>query len=337
MKICPQCERRFADEMNYCLEDGVTLVDFHSHDPSETLSYSKDPTLQYFNQGATKENKEAGTQNRTDFGQSSQKRKRPNIFLMMLGVFGIIGLIVASVVGGFLYLKSKYRSQEWTPTPTPFLRNTPVNTPIPKTENNIKVEILEKVDGSFGQKFLKCKITNTSENIVLTPNITLFFYQKDVKIKDAGGGSKLKLLKPNQSVPVWINIYGVDKYTSIKVEEPLTARTINQSETQIFPEINITETVMKGEKEGLSYNFRNYTKIYWKVKGIIETETPQKNSIKLYVLYKDENSEIVGIGETRISDLKVGEKTKFEVSECEIDLFGTPKTFEIIAVNDSIN
>jgi hypothetical protein len=94
---------------------------------------------------------------------------------------------------------------------------------------------------------------------------------------------------------------------------------------------------MKGEKEGLSYNFRNYTKIYWKVKGIIETETPQKNSIKLYVLYKDENSEIVGIGETRMSDLKIGEKTKFEVSECEIDLFGTPKTFEIIAVNDSIN
>ena len=336
MKICPQCERRFADEMNYCLEDGVTLVNLRLNEPSETLSYSKDPTLQYFNPKATKESEDSSGQNGTNFGQSFQPRQRPNVFLVIFGIFSVIGLILAGAIGGFLYVKSKSRPLETTSTPTSYSRNTSVNPPTPKTENNVKVEILEKVDGSFGGKYLKCRITNTSENIVSTPSITLSFYQNDVKIKDATETSKLKILKPNQSVPVWVNIYGVGKYTSIKVEEPVTARTVGQAEAQIFPEVDLSETKMKGEKAGLNYNFRDYIKIYWNVTGIIETAMPQKNSIVLYVLYKDENSEIVGIGETQMSDLKVGEKTKFEVSECEIDLFGTPKTFEIIAVNNSI-
>lgn len=336
MKICPKCKTQFGDELNFCLTDGSTLKDYDSYNPEDTVSLTDNATLEYQSPQTGNQNKQT---NYSTYGQSPQYARKSNTFVVLAGILGLGLLLVGTIVGGlFFYRNYIARDVNWYPTPTPYQGLTPVRTPTPKPEpiNNIKVEILDKVDGSFGTKYLKCKITNTSENIVSSPSITLSFYQGDVKIKDASGTSDLKFLKPNQTVPVWINLYGVDRYTSVKVKEPVTARTVSHPTEKVFPTLTLTETAMNGEKGGLSYNFRSYVKIFYKVRGIVEKQTDEKNPVVLFVLYKDEKDEIVGIGSTRLSDLKSGEKTKFEVSECEIDLFGTPKTFEIIAVNDSI-
>jgi TonB family protein len=44
MKICPQCRAPFQDEMNFCLNDGATLV---RDDAPETLLSGSPPTLDY--------------------------------------------------------------------------------------------------------------------------------------------------------------------------------------------------------------------------------------------------------------------------------------------------
>jgi hypothetical protein len=330
MKICPKCKAQFEDDLNFCLRDGTTLKDFDAFNPGDGVSDADHATLKYRGQPTENQNQQTLPM---QFPQSPQYTNKSNSLWIFGGILGLILLLIGTMVGAYLYLR-RPPIDNWYPTPTPYQGATPYRTPTPA--NNIKVEILDKVNGSFGQKYLKCKVTNTGENIIASPSISLSFYQNDVKIKDASASSELKFLKPNQTVPVWVNLYGVDKYTSVKVKEPVTARVVSQSEEKVFPKLIFTDIAMTGEKGGLSYNFQSYTKIYYKIRGIVETESDMKSTIVLFVLYKDENSEIVGVGNTRLSDLKAGEKSKFEVSECEIDLFGTPKTFEIIAVDDSI-
>ena len=42
MKICPHCEKQFEDNLNYCLEDGISLIDANRHDPHRKLGYGAD-------------------------------------------------------------------------------------------------------------------------------------------------------------------------------------------------------------------------------------------------------------------------------------------------------
>ena len=52
------------------------------------------------------------------------------------------------------------------------------------------------------------------------------------------------------------------------------------------------------------------------------------------MIFYYEKSEIVDIESTSFSNLTKGEKTKFEVREYETDMFGKPKTFEVIAISN---
>jgi hypothetical protein len=337
MKLCPKCQKTFSDELNFCLEDGLALVEAEGHSPDQTLAFSQEPTLQLRYENQTNNKSEVVTKphgvNRQNFPY--QQSRQPNLFLIFGTLFGLGLLTVAGAVGGYFYLRPKPPANiGWYPTPvfSPPPKLSP--TPTPKIENNLKVEILDKVTDGFGHKYLKCKVTNISEYVVDFSGLSLAFYQGEVKIKDASPFPELKILKPNQTIPVWVNLYDTDNYTSVKVKEPTIARPKTKPIEQIYPALEFSQTEMKGELGYMSVNFRQYRKIFYKVSGIVENPKDEKISADIYVLFYDENAEIVGISKTSASNLIKGEKTKFEVQEVETDMFGKPKTFEIIAISD---
>jgi hypothetical protein len=69
------------------------------------------------------------------------------------------------------------------------------------------------------------------------------------------------------------------------------------------------------------------------VRGIVENPKDEKISAEIFALFYDENSEIVGFGSTRMSNLIKGEKTKFEIHGMDKEMFGKPKTFELITIS----
>lgn len=335
MKTCPKCKNIFADDLNFCLEDGVTLVEDNEFNP--TLAFSQEPTLQLPNR--TDDGTEVVTrlQNKGQRTFPYQNPPQSNLrriiaVLFCIGLFLLLGI----AGGGYWYLLSERRQHPVDPpdiyrrSPSP----TRTPTPTPKPENYVKVEILEKTTDGFGKKFLKCKLTNLSENVVDLSFVGLSFYQGDVKIRDSGADLRLKILKPNQTIPIWVNLYGTDGYTSVKVKEPIFARPVTKPIEQIFPQLEFSQTEMKSESGYMSVNFRQYKTTYYKVSGIVENQEDEKKSCQIFVLFYDEKSEIVGISSTSISNLEKGEKMKFEVQEIEADMFGKPKTFEIITVSN---
>jgi hypothetical protein len=337
MKICPQCKKVYADNLNFCLDDGAALAAQPPADAHRTLSYGDNPTDRFEDPRPTGGTPFTIQQNQTSYGREHRKKSPAPLLFAAAGIAALVGLTLAVVVGTVLLNRRSGTGPVWvqkSPTPTPKTNFTPYRPPTPEKETELKVEILEKVTADMGGKYLKTRITNTSEKIVQTPFIKLSFYKGDVKIKDVSGRSDLPYLKPGQSIPVWLGLYGTDNYTTVKVDGPVTARPAAKTEAQIFPQLDFTETKMKAEKEGVLYNFRQLYKMYYKVTGIVENRTAAAVSPKIFVLYRDDKGEIVGIKDTRLSDLKLDEKTQFEVSESEMDLFGTPKTFEIIAVTD---
>lgn len=328
MKICPICKKSFADELNFCLEDGGLLVESQSYEAEKTLSLPEEQT-QIRQQVITNQ----PLQNR----QTAPDRKsRPLGFIILLG-FGFL-MIFGMIAAYFLLRPNRVidepiRIHLRSPSPTPTIHTGWYPTPTPKEENNIKVEILEKVTDGFGKKHLKCKVTNISQNAVNVSFVGLSFYKGDVKIRDSGADIRLKLLKPNQTIPIWVNLYGTDGYTSVKVKEPNYARAVTKPIAQIFPQLEFSQTEMKAEAGYMSVNFRQYKTTYHKVSGIVENPKDEKISPEIFVLYYDANGEIVGISSTSVT-LEKGEKTKFEVSKVEADMFGKPKTFEIIAISN---
>ncbi|MBX7172334.1 MAG: FxLYD domain-containing protein [Pyrinomonadaceae bacterium] len=331
MKTCPKCKSTFSDQLNFCLEDGAVLIESQSLENENTLAYSQEPTLQLpFRQ--TNEENETVTQiqsGRQQFHQSPPRSNSGNIIaiLFWIGVF-----LSFCVAGGFWYLFTERRQHPVDP-PNIYGRSpSPVSTPTPKAEDNIKVEILEKVTDGSGKKFLKCKVTNISEKAVELSFVGLSFYKGDVKIRDGAELPELRILKPNQTIPVWINLYGTDGYTSVKVKEPISTNPVRKPEAELFPQLEFSQTEMKAESGYMSVNFRQYKTTYYKVSGIVENPKDEKISPKIFVLFYDANSEIVGISSTSSVNLEKGEKARFEVQEVEAEMFGKPKTFEIIAI-----
>jgi hypothetical protein len=336
MKTCPKCKNIFPEELNFCLEDGVALVEIEADEFKPTLAFSQETTLQLPNR--TNAENEVATRLQNKGRQTFPYQHQPQSDLKrIIAIFFCIGLFLSlSIAGGYWYLRRTTRQYPVDPpdiyrrSPSP----TPTPTPTPKVENNVKVEILDKMTDGFGNKYLKCKVTNISENVVDLSFVGLNFYQGDVKIKDAGEFPKLRILKPKQTIPVWINLYGTGNYTSVKVKEPISTSPIRKPIEQLFPQLEFSQTEMKAESGYMSVNFRQYKTTYYKVSGIVENPKDEKISPQIFVLYYDANGEIVGISSTSVSNLVKGEKTKFEVSEVEADMFGKPKTFEIIAISN---
>lgn len=322
MKTCPICKKSFADELNFCLEDGGLLVESERYESERTIAFSEHPTWMRSQQ--TQLAKQVVTNPSPSIRQTSfNQPTRKTAVLILLG----IGSLMVSIVFG-VYLLSHYafkgdlghpdKYRRPPPTLTPTI--TPTVTPTPTPENNIKVEILGKGKNGRGTKFLTGKATNISNKIVELWSIELNFYKGDVKIRDSYADLKLKILKPNQTIPIWINIYDTD-YTSFKVKEPIYTKPVRKTEAQLFPSLEFSETEMKA-KSG-----------FYAVSGIVENSNDEKISPEIFVIFYDEKSEIVGIESKSVSNLEKGVKNKFEVREYETDMFGKPKTFEIIAIS----
>lgn len=321
MKICPKCKTEYGDEMNFCLTDGSTLKDAALFNPEETIAITDNATLEYKSPQTGNQNQ---ITNRTDFGKPPRSSLR---WVILLGVLGLILLFFGAIGGAIIYFRNFVINPPdftSTPTRTPYQVVSPINTSTPQPKENLKVEILDKVKNNSGQNFLKCKVTNVGNSIARPFSISLAFYKNDVMIKETGAFVKLKYLKPQQSVPVWVNLYGVDGYTSVKVKNSGSNFPVNKSAEQMFINLNFTETAIKP----------GFARGYLKFEGIVENQNYDSISTELYVIFYDENKEIIGIETKNTSKMPKNEKTKFEMTISDRDLFGKPKTFEIIPISD---
>lgn len=324
MKVCPICKRYYADDLNFCLDDGGLLVEGESFELEKTLSFSEEHAGKLSQQ--TQLRREIITNQSARNQQTAASSKlRPWAFVIIFG-FGF--LVFMGTVGTYLLSRPTRGVIEdppdiyWrSPSPKPSIGKSWYPTPTPNVENYVKVEISGKGTNGRGNKFLTGKATNISNNIVELSSIGLNFYKGDVKIRDSYADLKLKVLKPNQTIPIWIGIYDTD-YTSFKVIEPIYARPIQKPEAQLFPPLEFSQTEMK-TKSG-----------FYEVSGIVENSSDEQISGWLFLLFYDEKSEIVAIESSSFSNLTKGEKTKFEVREYETDMFGKPKTFEVFAISN---
>lgn len=331
MKICPKCKGIFPDELYFCLDDGTTLTDTQNYIDGQNPTLSQKATVQLPSQIQTAQPEVLTKQQRVaapTFGIPTKPKS--NLPLILGGVFGLILLTSIALVGSYFMFRpiTEVNPPSTRPSYTPYSP-----TPTPKPEDMVKVEVLEKTSNSFGQKFLKCKVTNISEKIIEVSNVKLTFYQDNVKIRDAAEILSLKFLKPNQTIPVWINLYGADKYTTVKPEVTLSPFATKKTTEQLYPKLEFTQTEMTSEMGNMMINFRNFRKLYYKVAGIVENKDYPEISTEIFVLFYDEKSEIVGIGSTGVYNLKQGEKSKFEVQKVETDLFGKPTKFETLVIS----
>jgi hypothetical protein len=337
MKICPLCKTEYEEELNFCLSDGAILRDSKDNSREEIpVSFREGATLEYQSPQTFSEKGQTQKQNQVNFGHSySPKYKRQPNFLLVAGIVsGIIILIFGGIIGGGIFLRSLMTVNDTKPTPKPIQSVTPYRPPTPDTREKLKIEVVGKVKGSFGSQFLKCMVTNISEKIVERPSVSITLYEKDVKIGNISETSKLGYLKPNQTIPVWVRLGSEKKFDSTKATEGGLTRFADKDEKMLFPTLTLTETKMVVEKKTSMYNFQSYAENFYIVGGIVENRDYDKILPKIYVVYYDEKSEIVGFAYDSISELKKGEKAKFEMQAGETELFGTPKTFELIVMNN---
>jgi hypothetical protein len=336
MKVCPRCSSKFSDDLNFCLNDGILLTDISKFDEDKTLAFSDEPTIE----GKSPDTADQNKQTLPIIYPLPKQKRGLHPLSIIVGVVGILLLVFGTLFGAVMYLRNIVPNFP-TPTPrttySPSKSPTPVKSPPSVEKPELKIESIGKVKGSFNHQYLKYMLTNTSDKIVLNPVISVTFYQGDVKLKDLSGESKLKYLKPGQTVPVWVDLFfGSDKFTEAKTSTSDRTTFATKPESELYPELTLTDTKMVVTRGNSMYNNYSYSENWYTVSGVVENTNYDTISPKVYVILYDENSNIIGIEETGISNLKRGEKQKFETGAGEISsLFGKAKKFEIIVTDQS--
>lgn len=301
MKICPRCHEKFEESSTYCPKDGAILV---------SESGPVEPVLK----------------------PKTQESYSGLIVGAVVGV--ILLLLVISLVAAvalFIFTKSDNPKVSKQTRPIPGRTRYPDRPPW--KEGKLKFDIKNKVKGSFGRRFLKVMVTNVGKTVVKDPGFSITMLKKDVKMGTRYGRSDF-FLRPQQTIPIWIDITNSD-YTSLKIEQDSFTRAPVKEESRLFPEVEITETKMSIETGILNLNGRRYEKDFYRVTGIVKNKFVEEITPQIFVVYYDDNSEIVGIANTSANKINYGEKAAFKVSKGEYDLFGKPKTFKIIVVDRS--
>ncbi len=324
MKVCQLCKSKYNDDLTFCLNDGSLLVNAESEANEATLNLPHPNTIVQRQIWTNEQNKI------TNADKPTAKKSRKLLFGAI--ITALLLLPILAVTGGIVYFGSKIPRNSNVNMPvsvstTPSVSET--KTP-PKAE--IRVEIQDKVKGSFGAEFLRCMVTNVGQSVIDDPKISLTLYKNDVKVGLVYGDSELDFLKPNQTIPMWINISG-NKYTSAKVEEN-NLKVAEKDEAELYPNFIYTDTKMTSKTYTSLYNFKSYPEVFYEVKGIITNNDYEKISPKLFVFFYDDKKQIVGISSTRPPELKKGEKAEFEVGVGETQIFGKPKEFEVFAIAD---
>lgn len=242
----------------------------------------------------------------------------------------LVGLVIAVFV---IILVSVLITKKDSPGVSP-RGNTvaaPGATPPPK-RSTIKTEVVGKVKGSFGVTYIKCLLTNTGETVLTDPQVTLILYKNDIKLEPVYGTAGLKYLKPGETTPVWVELHGNEDYTSAVVEEKKHLQNIENYQ-KIFPELKFSDVAMKTEVGNSSFNDQIYREKFFTISGTLQNEQYNKVAPQLFAVYYNSKSEVVGVISESPPELMRGEKTRFEISAGETQLFGVPTRFEIIAVD----
>ena len=151
MKRCPTCQRVYADEMGFCLEDGTALVSASGQPSSEAGATERIPASRLTNQSPTEVLPVgAVTQPSPQFAQqpyaaerNAPSRRKPSALPWILGavILGLSGVIVGLVLmrgsGSNDSQVAQNTSQSANTTPTPESSNTVAMNPtgIPESAN----------------------------------------------------------------------------------------------------------------------------------------------------------------------------------------------------------
>lgn len=329
MKQCPICRTTYTDEMNYCLSDGSNL----NYLNSDSGNSSNEQTLSFEGPAVfTQPNRHQPTEMLT-----SPPKKKSQVGKFLLGGLVCVLIFFSALVYGLVSMISKINSNISRQT-QPLQTNTPaINVPElekVKPEGKLKVEVLDKVKDNFGDSYLKCLITNVGETVIVNPSISLDLYNNDVKTGTLSEKAKLEYLKPQQTVPVWISLSGEKKFTTARYDNDDSIEVSDKEFSELFPNLIYTNAKLSVEFGTSSYNFRSYQDKIFSVSGVVENQIYDTISPELFILYYDNQDEIVGISSTYPSTMKKGEKSSFEASISKTNSFGTPVRFEVIAVND---
>lgn len=244
----------------------------------------------------------------------------------------VIGVFVMIVLGVLIMPKSGPNSEVNTKRFGPLPYN--VSPPPPAAPVKLKVNVIGKVKGSFDRIYIKCMVTNTGQTVINEPSVALVLYKDDIKLDTVYGDAGLKYLKPGVTTPIWVRLRDQD-YTSAVFQENRSLRGIDNPE-RIFPELKFSDTAMKIETGTSSMNGQPYKEKFFTVSGVIQNELHDKVSPELFVTYFDSKNQVVGVRSGKPAELTKGEKTRFEVTAGETQLFGVPVRFEILTVDPTL-
>lgn len=333
MKACPQCGKEYAADMNFCLDDGSSL-------------YIKSEDTIPFGLNVPRPTNQAG-------GRTDEKYERPTAVLpaknpkksrfgiIITGVLAFM-LLLTGMIGYVIYAawsavrETAEAPPNVLPSRTPYVMKTVSFPTPPRKTDKLKVEVLDNMKAGFNQTFIKCRVTNESESVIKEPSVKLVLYKNDLKIGDAYGSSKLKYLKPEQSVPVWIQLSKKEEsYTAARPVEDAEYDIFDKDLNALYPSLVYTEAKMTSKALTSLLNFRPYKEIFYEITGTVENREYDVVNADIYAIFYDANSEIVGITSTSPPELKRNEKAAFEASMGEKSLYGVPVRFELIAIDDS--
>ena len=206
----------------------------------------------------------------------------PKILVSPLIVIG--GIFILAFIFGLLSFLTKNNSQK-LPLITNLPRQTTSVTPIAipaRPKGILKTEIIGKVKGGFNYTYIKCLITNVGESVVERPSVSLTLYKDDIKLNTVYGKSDLDYLKPQQTVPVWINLYDKGNYTYAEVNESSMIQATDKPLDQLFPQLKYVDTEMTTEIGTSSYNGQLFKEKFYNVAGTVINDFYENSSPQLY-------------------------------------------------------
>ena len=331
MKICQVCRSVYQNDQSFCFNDGSLLVEYDETAGEATLNLPLDkmPTHVDYPPITAGQNRFTNPQN-----TPSQTKKKSSKAIWAALVLLILAIPLAGLVLG-LYAVSRLVQNNRENKLTVSSNSNPFSNKYSqqnqRTKGELKVEIQEVVKGSFGKKYLRCLVTNPNENVIKSPRVSLMLYKNDVKVGTISGQSDLEFLKPNQTIPVWIDVTHKE-YTRAEPEESQLGNFYDQNEKDVYPTVTITDAKMSNQTLTSLYNFKPYREVFYKVAGVVTNSDYDEIGVKIYVLFLDEQKHIVGIKSTSPPLLKRGEKAEFTLQTGETSIYGKPASFEIFAV-----
>lgn len=323
--------------MNFCLDDGASL----DNNSDKTLPFglnkvraTNDINEQTYDQRYGQTDKSfPNAEHPTAVFPARKSHLGVIIASVIIGVSILSGVFIYGVISRFSAANQNetYEAGESMPRPA---RIKPLLTPQPTTDK-LKIEVGERVKGGFDETFVKCLVTNVGDAVIQLPRISLTLYKNDLKIGNVSAETSLKYLKPNQTVPIWINLYKNKDYTAARVAEDAKYNIAAKDVNLLYPNVIYTDAKMTSKVGTSLLNFRPYKEVFYEVRGTVENREYDILKTKIYVIFYNDKSEIVGITDTNPPDLKRNEKAEFEASIGDRKLFGVPAKFELIAIDDS--